>query len=201
MKGILNMIKKFLLGIIAVFVFVFAFANVSQASSQTYSKGINTPHWQKKPIHVYIPQDEKSQTMKNAFSKWSSASSGKLSFTYTSNEKEKDKADIIVNFTDKAEGLETKLGGYSLSTNGNQITKGTITIASKSKLAKKYSNDYIYTTMLHEVGHVIGMSDNQRRNGSIMSMPISERQEITKNDIKRLYKVNNWNFGSRNYNK
>ena len=53
MKGILNMIKKTLLGIIAVFVFVFTFANVSQASSQTYSKGINTPHWQKKPINVY----------------------------------------------------------------------------------------------------------------------------------------------------
>jgi predicted Zn-dependent protease len=201
MKGILNMIKKFLLGIIAVFVFVFAFANVSQAASQKYSKGMNVPHWQKKTITVYVPQDAKAQSMKNAFSKWSSASNGKLSFTYTSNEKEKDKADIIINFTDKTEGLETKLGGYSLSTSGNQIKKGTITIASKSKLAKKYSNDYIYTTMLHEVGHIVGMSDNPRKGSSIMAMPISERQEITKNDIKRLYKVNNWNFGSRNYEK
>lgn len=192
------MIKKFLLGIIAVFVFVFAFANISQASSQTYSKGINTPHWQKKPIHVYIPQDEKSQTMKNAFSKWSSASSGKLSFTYTSNEKEKDKADIIVNFTDKAEGLETKLGGYSLSTNGNQITKGTITIASKSKLAKKYSNDYIYTTMLHEIGHIIGMKDNSRKESTIMYVPISEKQDITKLDIRQLYKINGWSYADRN---
>ena len=195
------MIKKILLGIVAIFVFIFAFANVSQASSQAYSKGMNTPHWQKKPITVYLPQDPKSQSMKNAFAKWGSISNGKLVFTYISNEKEKDKADIVVDFTDKTEGLESKLGGYSISTNGDKITKGTITIASKSKLAKKYSNDYIYTTMLHEVGHVIGMSDNQRRNGSIMSMPISERQEITKNDIKRLYKVNNWNFGSRNYNK
>ncbi len=192
------MIKKTLLGIIAVFVFVFTFANVSQATSGTYSKGMETPHWQKKPINVYIPLDAKSQSMKNAFSKWSSVSSGKLSFTYSSNEKDKDKADIIVSFTDKTEGLETKLGGYSISTNGNKITKGTITIATKSKLAKKYSNNYIYTTMLHEVGHVIGMKDNSRKESTIMYMPISEKQDITKLDIRQLYKINGWSYADRN---
>ena len=192
------MIKKTLLGIIAVFVFIFAFANASQASSQAYSKGMDTPHWQKKPITVYVPQDTRSQSMKNAFAKWSSVSNGKLSFTYTADEKNKDKADIVVNFTDKTEGLETKLGGYSISTSGNKITKGTITIATKSKLAKKYSNDYIYTTMLHEVGHIIGMSDNSRKESTIMYMPLSEKQDITKLDIRQLYKVNGWSYADRN---
>lgn len=190
------MIKKVLLGIIAIFMFVFAIANVTQAASTNTSARKNpVPHWEKQTVKVYVPQDPKAQSMRNAFSAWQNTSKGKLNFAYTP----KDKADIVVIFTDKAEGLESALGGYSISTNGTKITKAEIRIATKSKAAKKYSNTYIYKTMLHEVGHAIGMSHNTRKPSSIMYTPISEKQSISKVDIINLYKVYNWSIAKRNF--
>lgn len=190
------MIKKFLLGFIIVFLCIFSFVNIATAASKNTSARKEVyPHWQKNPIGVYVPQDQYSGSMRNAFSKWQGASGGKLNFKYVA----KDKADIVVNFTDKSEGLESPLGGYSTTTDGTAIKKAEITIATKSKAAKKYSAPYIYATMLHEVGHVVGMSHNQSKPSSIMYSPISEKQDITKVDLIKLYKVNGWNFAKRNF--
>ena len=129
------MIKKVILGIIAIFMFVFAVANVTQAAStNTSARKSSVPHWDKKVVKVYVPQDPKSDSMRKAFSAWQNTSNGQLSFSYAP----KDKADIVVSFIDKAEGLESPLGGYTVSTNGSKITKAEIKIATKSKAAKKY---------------------------------------------------------------
>ena len=188
------MIKK-LLGIFAIFVFVFASFNIANAASTNTSAPMSVPHWSKSPINVFIPKDEKSSAMNSAFSKWQSEAGNRITFAFVQDPK---KADIIVKFTDNTEGLETKLGGYSVTTDGNEIKKAEITLATKSKLAKKYSNNYIYITMLHEVGHVLGMSDNSTKPTSIMYMPISEEQSIKKIDIRKLYKVNGWSYADRN---
>ncbi len=191
------MIKKVILGIIAIFMFVFAVANVTQAAStNTSARKSSVPHWDKKVVKVYVPQDPKSDSMRKAFSAWQNTSNGQLSFSYAP----KDKADIVVSFIDKAEGLESPLGGYTVSTNGSKITKAEIKIATKSKAAKKYSNEYIYKTMLHEVGHVIGMSHNERKPSSIMYVPINEKQKgISKIDTINMYKVYDWSIAQRNF--
>lgn len=186
--------KKFLLGIVAVFLFIFAFANITNAAATNTSKRTEVPHWQKSPINVFVPNEAKAGSMKNAFNTWAAKSSGKIRFEYT----DKKRADIIVEFTNNTEGLESKLGGYSLLTNGTTITNATIKIATKSKEAKKYSSNYIYTTMLHEVGHVLGLKDNPRKPTSIMYMPITEKQDIMKIDIRQLYNVNGWSYADRN---
>ena len=189
------MVKK-LLGIITIFVLIFASFGIAQAASTNTAAPMSVPHWTKSPINVYIPKDEKaSATMSRAFSSWQSASSNRIRFNYIQDPK---KADIVVKFTDKTEGLETKLGGYNVTTDGNQIKKAEITLATKSKLAKKYSNNYVYITMLHEVGHVLGMPDNSTKPTSIMYMPISEGQTIKKIDVRRLYKINGWSYADRN---
>lgn len=185
--------KKFLLGIVAIFLFVFAFANISNAAATNTSKRVEVPHWKKSPINVFIPDETGKASMRSAFNNWSGKSNGKIQFAYTT----KEKADIIVEFTKNTDGLESKLGGYSISTNGNAIVKANIKIATKSKLAKKYSKDYIYTTMLHEVGHVLGMKDNPRKPSSIMHMPITEDQDITKLDVKQFYNINGWSYADR----
>ena len=187
--------KKFLLGIVAIFLCVFALVNISHAASTNTSKKSDMPHWQKKPISVYIPNDTGSAQMRNAFTKWQTASGNRIVFQTVAT---KDKADIVVTFTDKTDGLESGLGGYSTSIQGNKITKAQINIATKSKLAKKKTPAYMYKTMVHQVGHVLGMSDNNSKPSSIMYMPISENQDITKLDIKRLYGVCGWSYANRN---
>lgn len=187
--------KKFLLGIVAIFLCVFALVNISYAASTNTSKKSDMPHWQKKPIQVFIPSDTNATQMRNAFAKWQAASGNRIVFQYTTT---KEKADVVVNFIDKTDGLESDLGGYSTTIEGNKITKAQINIATKSKLAKKKSPNYIYKTMVHQVGHILGMSDNKTKPSSIMYMPISEKQDIMKLDIRRLYGICGWSYADRN---
>ena len=187
--------KKFLLGIVAIFLCVFALVNISYAASTNTSKKSDMPHWQKKPIQVFIPSDTNATQMRNAFAKWQAASGNRIVFQYTTT---KEKADVVVNFIDKTDGLESDLGGYSTTIEGNKITKAQINIATKSKLAKKKSPNYIYKTMVHQVGHILGMSDNKTTPSSIMYMPISEKQDIMKLDIRRLYGICGLSYADRN---
>lgn len=197
------MLRKSLLVTIILCISICTIQNFSQAASipprQTaYVMNTKFPHWQKSTINVYIPQeDSKSGAMQRAFLKWQTASSNKISFKFV--EKEKD-ADINVIFADKVDGSDGPIGSYNVTINGMNIQKGEITIATKSPNIKKYSNDYIYTVMLHEVGHVIGMPDQTRKPSSIMNMPVRETQDITKIDIRKLYYVNNWSYSDRRFN-
>lgn len=189
------MIKKVLFGVIAIFLFVFSFVNISQAAStNTSAKKSSSPHWTKSPINVYIPQDQYAGQMRSAFSKWQGVSGNRIKFQYTA----KVKADIIVEFTDKTDGLESELGGYSTVMKGSSIDKGGIKIATKSKLAKKRTSKYVYNTMLHEVGHVIGIPHNETKPSSVMNSKLDEKQDILKIDIRKLYTVYGWSYADRN---
>ncbi|MDE6138787.1 MAG: matrixin family metalloprotease [Candidatus Gastranaerophilales bacterium] len=184
------MIKKALFGIIAIFItFLGLSAFASTTSNATF------PHWQKSSIDVYIPNDEKAASMQRAFQKWQGESGGNLNFKFVEN----GPADIDVVFTEQVGGNDGPIGSYSVKIRGMKITKAEIKILSGSK-AKKYSNNHIYTVMLHEVGHALGMQDEPRKPTSIMYMPVSEKQDIQKFDVKKLYKINGWSYAQRNFN-
>ena len=65
---------------------------------------------------------------------------------------------------------------------------------------KKYSKNLVYTTMLHEIGHALGLQESTRKQSSIMNMPISETQDILKKDIVNLYHINGWSYMDRRFN-
>ena len=186
------MMKKIILCLAILFAFVYTFFNsIAQAIA------IEAPHWQKSPISVYIPTDDaKSITMKHAFERWQRDSFGKLKFSFVS----KTPADIEVAFTEKVDGSDGPIGAYNLTIRGEEIRKAEIQIATKSPNIKKYSKDYIFTVMLHEVGHALGLEDSNRKASSIMYMPVSETQDILKLDMRKLYKVNNWTWMDRRIN-
>lgn len=182
------MIKKLLLGTVILFTFICTFINTATAII------VEAPHWKKSPITVYIPTDDsKATTMRHAFERWQKDSFDKLKFSYV----QKGPADINVAFTESVDGSDGPLGSYSLTIRGNEIQKADIKIATKSPSIKKYSNNYIYTVMLHEVGHALGMEDTNRKPTGIMYMPISEKQDILKVEIRKLYKLNGWSYMDR----
>ena len=181
------MIKKILVGLFSVFVFVMTWLNFANAETSTY------PHWTKTPITVYIPKDEKAITMRHAFEKWQNLSYGKLKFQFMP----KGPADIDVVFTDKVDGSDGPLGSHKITIKKGAITKAEIKMATKGN--KKYTNNMVYTTMLHEIGHVLGLQESTRKQSSIMNMPVNETQDILKKDIVNLYHVNGWSYMDRRF--
>lgn len=187
-KGDFLMIKNIFIGLTALFLFVSAFFNISNAMP------ISAPYWNKSSITVYVPSDKRAEQMKRAFAKWQSVSSGKLKFIYQNSDKT---ADIIVKFTKTVDNSDNPIASYSLTTQNGIITKAEIQLATNSNEISKYTNNYIYTTMLHEIGHVLGLSNTTRKSISIMNHPVVETQNITRLDIMHLFKLNNWSWSER----
>lgn len=185
------MIKKIILGLGLIVTMVFVFAGITNAATPAK---LSVPHWQKSSVTVYIPaKDPQAAAVKQAFSAWQGASSGKLNFSYVL----KKPADIEVVFSEKASSAATPIASYSVSTNGQQITKATITVASKGQKIKKYSKSYINTALIHIVGRTIGMPANPRKKSSIMFAPVYDGQNIMKIDVMKLYKVYGWSYSDR----
>ena len=180
------MIKKFLLGIF--FIFVLLIGNI--AFADYYG-----PCWAKNSINVYIPQGNKySVTAEHAFQKWERLIGGRLQFVFSDEED----ADVVVNFVKDVDGTDGELGSYNTTIQGGKITKGEINMATEGD--KKFSDSMIFTVMLHEIGHVLGLPDSNRKIG-IMHSPVEENQDIIRNDIIRLYRFNNWPIITEVYGK
>ena len=168
----------------------FIFATGVNAAQTTIS---SSPHWESFNITVYIPPEQpKTETMRHAFERWQRMTQNKLTFTFV----EKQPAQISVNFTDKVNGNDGPIGICSLMTEGKYIKQAEISIATEG--TQQYSDDLVFTTMLHEIGHALGLIDSTRKYRSIMHFPITEDQDILSIDLERLYKVNNWSWSQRN---
>jgi len=171
--------KKVLSVLFLILGFMFAFG----AKAFAYYYG---PTWNVTPIYVHIPEDKQTVTMEHAFQRWEKVSLNKLRFEFVDNE---DDADITVEFVDDIDGSDGEVGAYALTVQGNLIKKANIQIINNDD--KKYSDDMMFTTMLHEIGHAIGLSDSGRNFG-IMRMPVNENQDIVKRDMIMLYKLYGW---------
>ena len=193
------MLKKILLGLFIISTLSLSLLNISQAASiqsppvRKADLYATYPHWKTGNITVYIPNDPKAGGMRRAFERWQNISAGNLKFSFVS----KGPANIDVVFTDNVSGSDGSISEYKLTKKGNVINKAEIKIATKGKKAKNYSNNYIYTVMLHEIGHVLGLVDMPDKPTSIMHMPVSESQDIKKVDIRNLYNIYGWSVLDR----
>lgn len=187
------MFKKFITFIIAAFTVMITGINLSQAREI-----VEVPHWQKSTVVVYIPQDaDKKVTaaLRSAFGKWQAVSCGHIKFKYIDDVEKP--SDIKVTFSNSANG-DSPISSTKITTNGNAITGGSITIASESKEYKKLSNKYISNVMLHEVGKVMGIPVNTTKKSSIMYLPITEDQKLMKIDERKFFSINDWSYSKRN---
>ena len=73
-----------------------------------------------------------------------------------------------------------------------KITSSEILIAEKTPDGRQLGNDAVYTVMLHEIGHAIGLIEHSDNPLSIMYATEDDRQEILKSDLKRLNGIYGW---------
>ena len=172
--------KKFIISLLIIIIGLFF------GLTKVFAAGYYGPNWKKQILKVYIQQDSYSDMMQRAFQKWVEKCNGRLKFEYVSGLP----ADIEVNFADKTDGTDGDIGSYVLIVKGGYITHVQITMAPNPE---KNSNNLIYTVMLHEVGHALGLHDSSRKLG-IMSTPIIENQDIINTDILRLFHLNGWTY-------
>lgn len=142
-------------------------------------------------IKAYIPPNHKRTVMmKHAFAEWTRLTNKKVLFYYVSSPA---KADIKVSFVKTIPNGDRKIGlTKSLILPTGKITSSEILIAEKTPDGRVLGNDAVYTVMLHEIGHAIGLLEHSKEPLSIMYATEDDRQEILKSDLKRLHNIYGW---------
>ncbi len=146
-----------------------------------------------KMIKTYIqPNHKYSLMMRHGFSEWDRLTNGNVRFKFVSSP---NTAQIQVYFVkqinyekqDRAIGLTKTLNVGS----NKKMAKAIIYIAEKDQSGRTLRKDEAYTTILHEIGHSIGLGHSSDPK-SAMYYAENDIQEISKNDLRQLKKLYGW---------
>ncbi|MBD5401787.1 matrixin family metalloprotease [bacterium] len=176
--------KKFLTLICFIFISFLTF------NGNTYALTWEKPYG----IKTYIPPQHKNTLMmKHAFAEWTRKTNQKILFKYVSDPAA---AQIRVRFVKKINpnfSESDRVIGVTvpLTANGKYITYSDIYIADFTLDGRTLSKDEVYTTMLHEIGHALGLNHSNER-FSIMFHIADVRAEISKQDLLNLKTLYKW---------
>lgn len=177
--------KKILSSII---IFMLAFVTLCADAVQTQKRWANPKH-----LTTYIqPGLERSEMMKRAFAEWSRLTKNKVVFYYVDSP---EKADITVKFVDKVNASNGDVSGLTkcqYSQLDDTMKHAEILIPAYTSAGRKLGRDDVYTSMLHEIGHAIGIVVHSTNPNNIMYPRIDVKREITKYDLGELYRIYGW---------
>ena len=122
---------------------------------------------QKGTVRVYIENSKYKAMMKRAYGEWQSAIGGSVFFTFVENTN--DASDIVKFSKMKVTGNAQEGGHCSYNIENGNLVGNTIVINTTGPDGKPLSNEMIYHTMLHEVGHSIGIMGHSTNQSDIMA--------------------------------
>lgn len=157
------------------------------------SLAIDYTNWQNPTkIKIYIPSNPKrTVSMRHACAAWSKATQNRIVFVYVTNP---NVANLVVEFVPiipEAADREVGLTKAKFTATGKML-KAKVFIADKTPDGRVLGKDAVYTVMLHELGHAIGIGKHSENPLSIMFPYEDDRQEILKSDIKTLANIYGW---------
>lgn len=145
-----------------------------------------------KRLNAYIqPGLERSDMMKRAFAEWSRYAKNNVVFYYVDSF---DGSDIDVVFVETLQNADPGIIGLTRCTYNqkNEMIHATIYIPSRRSNGMPLNRDAVYTSMLHEIGHAIGIVKHSTNPKNIMYPYIDEKREISKFDLAELYRIYGW---------
>lgn len=141
--------------------------------------------WQMMPVSVYIQDHPKANLMKRAFSDLAANSNGYLDFRFV-NEQRKNKAYITVSFVDYC-NHDNAVGLTYQNANTYAFLKNSIKIGLRNPSTGKYYSDKdLYTIMIHEAGHSVGMVHTSNPKDIMYPYLNSQQRNLTNTDIKQI---------------
>jgi predicted Zn-dependent protease len=175
--------------------FTFTFISIIILSFQLCVTAFANAHWENpKSIKTYIEPNAKSELMKEAFSKWSTATNNKLTFKYVQNKQDAQIVVVFVKDASKSSKIENAAGVTYHESIGDKMVSAKIEIADNAPNGAAFRKDALLRIMIHEIGHSIGIFTHSTDTMSIMyPIKASRNQAITQADIKAVNKLYGWN--------
>ena len=141
--------------------------------------------WQMMPVSVYIPNHPKANLMKSAFLELADNSNGYLAFNFV-NEQRKKKAYITVEFVDYC-NHDNAVGLTYQNANTYAFLKNSIKIGLRNPSTGKYYSDKdLYTIMIHEAGHSVGMVHTKNPKDIMFPYLNPQQKSLTNTDISQI---------------
>ena len=132
------------------------------------SLAMDYTNWQNPTkIKTYIPANHKRTiSMRHACAEWSRLTQNRIVFVYVTNP---NAANLVVEFVPVIPNADREIGltRSSFLENG-RLLKSKIQIADKTSDGRVLGKDAVYTVMLHELGHAIGIGKHSDNPLSIM---------------------------------
>ena len=151
----------------------------------------NYVRWNEFPINVYISPNEYSHIIKSAFTQWTKATQGLVSFNFVENTISSQITVSVVDNLSTPYKENYEAGLATVNAKNNIIYKSHIDILRTNPTTnEKLDSSLILTTTLHEIGHSLGIQGHSPNNNDLMSaINHNGTKKITQRDLNTLGKL------------